>query len=108
MKDLKDKIILVTGASKGIGAGIAKQMGLEGAKVVVNYATSREAADAVVLEIREAGGTSISVQGDMSKQADVKNLFQLYGYLGECNQLQSALCFLRNNTIGDAIVIKTQ
>jgi 3-oxoacyl-[acyl-carrier protein] reductase len=74
-KNLENKVVIVTGASKGIGAGIAKQMGAAGAKVVVNYSSSKEGADAVVNEIKQGGGNAISLQGDMSKQADVKNLF---------------------------------
>jgi 3-oxoacyl-[acyl-carrier protein] reductase len=73
---LENKVVIVTGASKGIGAGIAKQMGLEGAKVVVNYASSASDAEKVVTEITNNGGTAIAVKGDMSKQADVKNLFE--------------------------------
>lgn len=73
---LENKVVIVTGASKGIGAGIAKQMGLAGAKVVVNYATSKEGADAVVNSIIEQGGIAIAIQADVSKQADVKNLFE--------------------------------
>jgi len=73
---LENKIVIVTGASKGIGAGIAKQMGAAGAKVVVNYASSKSDADIVVNEIMQAGGTATALQGDMSKQADVKALFQ--------------------------------
>jgi 3-oxoacyl-[acyl-carrier protein] reductase len=73
---LENKVVIVTGASKGIGAGIAKQMGASGAKVVVNYATSKDAADLIVCEITQAGGTAIAVQADISKQADVQHLFE--------------------------------
>ncbi len=75
MKKLQDKIAIVTGASKGIGAGIAKSLGAEGASVVVNYSSSKEGADKVVAEITKQGGKAIAVQGDMSKSADVKRLF---------------------------------
>ena len=73
---LENKVVVVTGASKGIGAGIAKQMGASGAKVVVNYASSKESADAVVAEIISSAGNAVAVQGDMSKQEDVKRLFE--------------------------------
>jgi len=75
MSRLKNKVAVVTGASKGIGAAIAKKFGAAGASVVVNYATSREGADAVVAEITKAGGKAVAVQGDMSKQADIDRLF---------------------------------
>ncbi|TRX43093.1 SDR family NAD(P)-dependent oxidoreductase [Flavobacterium restrictum] len=75
-KKLENKVVIITGASKGIGAGIAKQMGAAGAKVVVNYASSKKNAAAVVQEIVQAGGNAIAIQGDMSKQADVKHLFE--------------------------------
>lgn len=75
-KKLLNKVVVVTGASKGIGAGIAKQMGAEGAKVVVNYASSKADADNVVNEIIKNGGTAIAVQGDVSKSADIKRLFE--------------------------------
>jgi 3-oxoacyl-[acyl-carrier protein] reductase len=65
----------VTGASKGIGAGIAKALAAEGASVVVNYASSKKDADRVVQEITASGGKAIAVQGDVSKQADVTRLF---------------------------------
>jgi len=76
MGRLKGKAAIVTGASKGIGAGIAKAFGAEGASVVVNYASSREGADRVVAEITAEGGRAIAVQGDVSKAADVKRLFE--------------------------------
>lgn len=75
-KKLTGKVVIVTGASKGIGAGIAKQMGAAGAKVVVNYASSKEDADKVVNEITKNGGTAIAVQGDVSKSTDVTRLFE--------------------------------
>jgi len=75
MSELKGKVAIVTGASKGIGAGIAKGMAEAGAAVVVNYASSKEGADRVVSEITGKGGKAVAVQGDVSKVADVKRLF---------------------------------
>jgi len=75
MSKLTGKVAVVTGASKGIGAGIAKGLAAEGAAVVVNYASSREGADRVVAAIAAKGGKAIAVQGDISKAADVKRLF---------------------------------
>ena len=75
MSKLKGKVAVVTGASKGIGADIAKGLAREGASVVVNYASSKEGADRVVAEITSSGGKAIAVQGDVSKGADVKRLF---------------------------------
>lgn len=72
---LNDKVAVVTGASKGIGAGIAKAFASAGAKVVVNYASSKEGADKVVNEITKNGGLAIAVQGDVTKSTDVKRLF---------------------------------
>jgi 3-oxoacyl-[acyl-carrier protein] reductase len=74
-KKPENKVVIVTGASKGIGAGIAKQMGAAGAKVVVNYASGRADTDKVVNEITNNGGTAVAVQGDVSKSADVKRIF---------------------------------
>jgi 3-oxoacyl-[acyl-carrier protein] reductase len=75
MSKLKDKVAIVTGGSKGIGAGIAKALGAEGASVVVNYASSKAGADRVVAAIVKGGGKAIAVQGDVSKAADVKRIF---------------------------------
>ncbi|MFV5693353.1 SDR family NAD(P)-dependent oxidoreductase [Flavobacterium sp. LT1R49] len=72
---LKDKIAIVTGASKGIGAGIAKALGKAGATVIVNYASSESDADEVVNEIQISGGKAIAIQADMSKSVDVKQMF---------------------------------
>lgn len=74
-KKLDGKVAVVTGASKGIGAGIAKALAAEGASVVVNYSSSKAGADAVVAEIKGAGGKATAVQGDVSKQADIARLF---------------------------------
>ena len=71
---LTGQVAVVTGASKGIGAGIAKALGAEGASVVVNYSSSKESADRVVQEITAKGGKAIAVQGDVSKQADIASL----------------------------------
>lgn len=75
MSKLQGKVAVVTGASKGIGAGIAKGLAAAGAAVVVNYASSREGADRVVADIAKAGGKAVAVQGDVAKAADVERLF---------------------------------
>lgn len=75
MSKLSGKVVIVTGASKGIGAGTARAFGAEGASVVVNYASSREGAEAVVADIVRQGGKAIAVQADVSKAADVHRLF---------------------------------
>ena len=72
---LRGKVAVVTGASKGIGASIAKHFGDEGASVVVNYASSKAGADKVVSEIQAHGGKAVAVQADVSKQADIERLF---------------------------------
>jgi 3-oxoacyl-[acyl-carrier protein] reductase len=74
-KKLEGKVAVVTGASKGIGAEIAKQFAAEGASVVVNYASSKSGADAVVNEITKKGGKAVAVQGDVARQADIEKLF---------------------------------
>jgi 3-oxoacyl-[acyl-carrier protein] reductase len=72
---LDGKIAVVTGASKGIGAGIAKALGAHGATVIVNYSSSQNEADAVVAQITAHGGRALAVQADMSLAADVVRLF---------------------------------
>jgi len=75
MKKLTNKVAVVTGASKGIGAEIAKGLAAEGASVVVNYASAKAGADKVVADIVSQGGKALAVQGDVSKQADVDRIF---------------------------------
>ena len=76
MAKLEGKVAVVTGASKGIGAAIAKALAREGAAVVVNYASSKAGADAVVEAITSAGGKSIAVQGDVTKAAQAQGLIE--------------------------------
>jgi 3-oxoacyl-[acyl-carrier protein] reductase len=76
MSNLTGKVAIVTGASKGIGAGIAKHLAAAGASVVVNYASSKEGADKVVSQIIQAGGKAIAIQGDVSQQKDIDRLFE--------------------------------
>ncbi len=75
MGRLAGKVAVVTGASKGIGAGIAKELAAEGAAVVVNYASSKEGAEKVVADITKKGGRARAIQADMAKAADVQRLF---------------------------------
>jgi len=90
-KKLEGKVAVVTGASKGIGAGIAAALGDEGASVVVNYSTSKQGADRVVAEITGRGGRAIAVQGDVTKPAHVERLF------GETTKAFGRLDILVNN-----------
>jgi 3-oxoacyl-[acyl-carrier protein] reductase len=75
MSKLSDKVAVVTGASKGIGAEIARELAAAGAAVVVNYATSRDAAEKVVAEIIGSGGKAAAIHGDVAKAGDVERLF---------------------------------
>lgn len=93
MSKLKNKVAVITGAAKGIGASIAKHFTAEGAKVIVNYVSSKEAADSVVKEITDNGGIAISIQADVSKEADVKRLFE------ETKKAFGTLDILVNNAV---------
>lgn len=75
MSQLKNKVAVVTGASKGIGAAIAERLGAAGATVVVNYSSSKEGADRVVEAIKKKGGKAIAVQANLGKPEGVKRLF---------------------------------
>jgi len=91
MNRLSGKTAVVTGASKGIGAGIAKGLAAEGAAVVINYASSKDGADRVVADIKAKGGKAIAVRGDVAKAADVEKIF------AETKQAFGRLDILVNN-----------
>src|SRR6476646_3999701 len=76
MSRLSDKVAVVTGASKGIGSGIATALGAEGARVAVNYSSDREGAERVAQAITDNGGEAIAVGADVSKAADAARLFK--------------------------------
>ncbi|WP_109435817.1 SDR family oxidoreductase [Aquimarina sp. AU119] len=75
MKNLSNKVALITGASRGIGAEVALHLANTGAKVIVNYSSSKAAASAIVQQIKTNGGDAIAIQADVSNSQDVKNLF---------------------------------
>jgi 3-oxoacyl-[acyl-carrier protein] reductase len=91
MSKLLGKVAVVTGASKGIGAGIAKALAAEGASVVVNYASSKEGADRVVDEITKRNGRAVAIQGDVANATDLERLF------AETNRAFGQLDVLVNN-----------
>ncbi|MGI4871109.1 MAG: SDR family NAD(P)-dependent oxidoreductase [Janthinobacterium lividum] len=75
MTDLTNKVVLITGASRGIGATIARAAAQAGARIIVNYAGNQVEAQAVIDSITQAGGQALAVQADVSKSADVQRLF---------------------------------
>ncbi len=75
MNTLNNKVVLVTGASRGIGAAVAKRIAAEGAKVIINYAGSKEEADQTVQAIKNAGGDALALKADVSKAGEVTALF---------------------------------
>src|ERR1700747_1876575 len=91
MSELKGKVAVVTGASKGIGAAIARALGAAGASVVVNYSSSKESADRVVADIAAKGGKAVAVKGDVVNADDVHRLF------AETKKTFSTLDVLVNN-----------
>lgn len=102
MNNLAEKVILVTGASKGIGAEVAKKLAAANAKVIVNYAGSKADADAVVSFIREQGGEAIAVQADVRKAIDVKALFdQAIAHFGRIDVLVNNAGIMVNKLIKD-------
>src|SRR5260370_17424872 len=76
MNRLIGKVAIVTGASKGIGAAVSKALAKAGAAVAVNYSAGKEGAERTVAEIAREGGKAVAIQGDVSKAADVKRLFE--------------------------------
>jgi len=102
MSTLNEKVILVTGASRGIGAAIARELAKAGARVVVNYAGSKQAAEQLVSEIRAAGGNALALQADVSKADQVKNLFDAaIAYYGRIDVLVNNAGIMINKLIKD-------
>jgi len=102
MSTLNEKVILVTGASRGIGAAIARELAKAGARVVVNYAGSKQAAEQLVSEIRAAGGNALALQADVSKADQVKNLFDAaIAYYGRIDVLVNNAGMMINKLIKD-------
>jgi 3-oxoacyl-[acyl-carrier protein] reductase len=103
MSKLTGKVAVVTGASKGIGAEIARRLAAEGAAVVVNYASSRDGADKVVADVVGAGGKAVAVQGDVATETDVARIFaEANSAFGKVDILVNNAGVYRFNTIEEA------
>lgn len=102
MENLKDKVILITGSSRGIGAKIALKASQAGAKVIVNFAGSKEPADKLVQKIISNGGQATAIQADVSKTADVTKLFdESIAYFGKIDVLVNNAGIMINKLIKD-------
>lgn len=102
MNSLKDKVAIITGASRGIGAHIAKRFAFAGAKVAINFAANQAAADAVVSEINSSGGTAMPFQADVSNADEVKKLFEeVETHFGKISILVNNAGVLVNRNIQD-------
>ena len=93
-KNLQGQVAVVTGASKGIGAAIAEYLAAAGAAVVINYASTKAGADAVVNRIRQADGRAVAVQADVSKQRQQFETQTPLGRIGQPNDIAPAVAFL--------------
>lgn len=102
MEKLKDKVALITGASKGIGAGIAKELALQGVSVVINHIHDVTGADATVREIESHGGKAIALEGDVSKVEEVEKLFlETQNTFGRLDILVNNAGVFPPNALGD-------
>ncbi|WP_422082137.1 SDR family oxidoreductase [Ulvibacterium sp.] len=102
MKNLSNKVALITGASRGIGAKIASQMAAAGAKVIVNYSGSKSDAEKVAKKIKTNGGDAIAIQADVSNAQDVKNLFDTaMAHYGKVDVLVNNAGIMINTLIKD-------
>ncbi|QXP55188.1 SDR family oxidoreductase [Cellulophaga sp. HaHa_2_95] len=102
MSNLKGKIAIVTGSSRGIGAEIAKTLGKNGAKIVINYTTNKDSAERVVNEIIQNGSEAISIQADVSLQKDVSRLFdETINHFGKIDILVNNAGVMLNSLIKD-------
>ena len=86
--DLKDKVVIITGGNSGIGKATSERFGKEGANVVINYLNNSEEAEEVVKTIQDSGSKAIAVQGDVSKEEDIKNMEKMIDMLEDNDDIQ--------------------